>query len=92
METTTQKLNMEQVLTKAIRFIEAASDNNHRVSAQRIKELYNAECDLQNDVSSEEFSLACTIAIGAITEQEGSNIQSLAAMDNIAYLLGRVSS
>ena len=87
MKTTAKQLNMNKVITKAILFVEAASDNNHRVSAERITELYNAECDEQFDASPEEFSLACTIAIGAITEQEGSNIQGMAAIDNLYSLI-----
>ena len=83
---------MEQVLTEAIRFIELAADNNHGVQEQTIKDLYNSECDEQDRVNPDVLSLACTVAIGAITEQKGSNIQSLAAMDNLAYLLGHVSS
>ena len=91
METTTQQLNMEQVLKEAIRFIDYAADNNHRVAPKIITRFYNAECDEQERVTPEEFSLARTIAIGAVTEQEGSNIQGLAAIDKLYQVLEQVS-
>ena len=82
---------MEQVLTEAIRFVERASDNNHRVAPETITRLYNDACDEQERVTPEEFSLARTVAIGAITEQEGSNIQGMAAIDNLYQVLEQVS-
>lgn len=92
MNTNKKQLNISQVLEEAIRLIEITADNNYGVEAEAITRFYNAECDEQERVEPEEFSLAHTVAIGAITQQDGSNVQSLAAMDNLAYLLGKFSS
>jgi hypothetical protein len=85
MKTTNQQLNIYRVLEVAIGFIDQAADETGAVSAQTLKDIYNSTSfeDYECGLTADEFSLANTIAIGAITEQNGSNIQAVAAMANL---------
>lgn len=75
------------VLIQAMTFIDEASTGRNAASSKEITALYNDTCDRQNVLSADAYSLARTMAIGALAEQEGSNIQASAAIASLIELL-----
>lgn len=82
-----------QVLNEARDFLANTADENDQTTTARIIEHYNANCDRESvgSTTPEEYSLACTFAIGALAEQEGSNIAVAAAIQNITAALDNLN-
>lgn len=89
MKTINQKLNIIKVLEEAIQIIDQAVQGITPLSITHtdIRAIYNKNCDNQIHLTSTEYELATTIAIGAITQQNGSNIQAIAAITDIENLI-----
>ena len=87
MITEVRQIRLSEALVQAMALIDLASAGKSDITAEEITALYNATCDTQLIVSADEYSLARTLAIGAITEQVGSNIQASAAIANLMDLL-----
>jgi len=79
--------SIAKVVVGAIDLIDQAKLDDERFLISDIQEIYDANCDRQQELSRFEYALACTLAIGAVREQDGSNIVASAAIADLSYTL-----